>query len=77
MSNELTFLLLVFGAILFMSQTLFVSVYNPQRTKTKQLKKHLEELAKSDPYQANLMLKVILLLMGYQLLRMEIYLVQM
>ena len=56
MSNELTFLLLVFGAILFMSQTLFVSVYNPQRTKTKQLKKHLEELAKSDPYQANLML---------------------
>mgnify|MGYP005989919581 CR=1 FL=1 len=56
MSNELTFLLLVFGAILFMSQTLFVSVYNPQRTKTNQLKKHLEELAQADPHQADLML---------------------
>ena len=44
MSNELIFLLLVFGAVLFMTQTLFVSVYNPQRTKTKLLKRHLDEL---------------------------------
>ncbi|WNC67649.1 type II secretion system F family protein [Thalassotalea nanhaiensis] len=56
MSNELTFLLLVFGAVLFMSQTLFVSVYNPQRSKTKQLKKHLEELAIKDPHQVDLVL---------------------
>ena len=56
MSNELIFLLLVFGAVLFMTQTLFVSVYNPQRTKTKQLKKHLEELAQTDPHQVDLVL---------------------
>lgn len=56
MSNELIFLLLIFGAVLFMSQTLFVSVYNPQRTKTKQLKQHLEELIQTDPHQAELIL---------------------
>ncbi|WP_185962650.1 type II secretion system F family protein [Thalassomonas sp. M1454] len=56
MSNEVIFLLLVFGAVLFMTQTLFVSVYNPQRTKTKQLKQHLEELAQTDPNQVDLVL---------------------
>ncbi|WP_068545751.1 type II secretion system F family protein [Thalassotalea crassostreae] len=56
MSNELIFLLLVFGAVLFMTQTLFVSVYNPQRTKTKQLKQHLDKLAQADIQQIDLIL---------------------
>lgn len=57
MSNQLIFLLLVFAAVLFMSQTLFVSVYNPQRTKTKQLKQRIKELSQEDSFSADLMLQ--------------------
>jgi tight adherence protein B len=48
MSPQLIFLLLVFVAVVLLSQTLFVSVYSPQRTNTKQLKKHLLSLALKD-----------------------------
>jgi len=48
MSAQLIFLLLVFAAVVLLSQTLFVSVYNPQRADTKQLKKHLLSLAEKD-----------------------------
>jgi tight adherence protein B len=48
MSPQLTFLLLVFAAVVLLSQTLFVSVYSPQRANTKQLKKHLISLALKD-----------------------------
>jgi len=48
MSPQLIFLLLVFIAVVLLSQSLFVSVYNPQRADTKQLKKHLLSLALKD-----------------------------
>jgi tight adherence protein B len=48
MSPQVTFLLLVFAAVVLLSQTLFVSVYSPQRANTKQLKKHLLSLALQD-----------------------------
>ncbi|WOH39188.1 type II secretion system F family protein [Thalassotalea fonticola] len=56
MSNQVIFLLLVFGAVIFMSQTLFVSVYSPQRAKTRQLKKQLDQLAAVDELQVDLVL---------------------
>jgi tight adherence protein B len=48
MSPQLLFLLLVFAAVMLLSQTLFVSVYSPQRADTKQFKKHLLSLAFKD-----------------------------
>ena len=42
MSNEFWFLILVFATVIFLSQSLMTSVYNPQRTKTRLLKKHLK-----------------------------------
>jgi tight adherence protein B len=51
MSNEFWFLLLVFAAVIFLSQSLFVSVYNPQRTKTRLLKKHLKGISNSESEQ--------------------------
>jgi len=48
MSSQLVFLLLVFGAVVLLSQSLFVSVYNPQRTDIKLIKKHLRSLALTD-----------------------------
>lgn len=48
MNPQLIFLLLVFAAVVLLSQTLFVSVYSPQRADTKQLKKHLLSLALKD-----------------------------
>ncbi|MCW8994470.1 MAG: type II secretion system F family protein, partial [Psychromonas sp.] len=45
MSNQFWFLILVFAAVIFLSQSLFVSVYNPQRTKTRLLKKHLKGIS--------------------------------
>ncbi|MDN3651724.1 type II secretion system F family protein [Thalassotalea ponticola] len=54
MSTELTFLLLIFGAVIFMSQTLLVSVYSPQRAKTKMLKNKLKDLADSGDTQLDL-----------------------
>ncbi|GAW94876.1 MULTISPECIES: type II secretion system F family protein [Colwellia] len=48
MSPQLIFLLLVFAAVVLLAQSLFVSVYSPQRADTKQLKKHLLSLALTD-----------------------------
>jgi len=48
MSPQLIFLLLVFAAVVLLSQTLFVSVYSPQRADTKKLKKHLRSLTLKD-----------------------------
>ncbi len=48
MSPQLIFLLLVFAAVVLLAQSLFVSVYSPQRADTKQLKKHLLSLALKD-----------------------------
>jgi len=48
MSSQLVFLLLVFGAVVLLSQSFFVSVYNPQRTDIKLIKKHLRSLALTD-----------------------------
>ncbi|TKB44233.1 type II secretion system F family protein [Thalassotalea mangrovi] len=44
MSNQLAFLLLVFAAVIFLSQSFFISVYSPQRAKNKLLKKHLNSI---------------------------------
>ena len=51
MSNEFWFLILVFAAVIFLSQSLLVSVYNPQKTKTRLLKKHLKGISDSDSEQ--------------------------
>lgn len=48
MSPQLIFLLLVFAAVVLLAQSLFVSVYSPQRADTKLLKKHLLSLALKD-----------------------------
>ena len=48
MSPQLIFLLLVFAAVALLAQSLFVSVYSPQRADTKKLKKHLLSLALKD-----------------------------
>jgi len=48
MSPQLIFLLLVFAAVVFLAQSLFVSVYSPQKADTKQLRKHLLSLASTD-----------------------------
>ncbi|MEH6453811.1 MAG: type II secretion system F family protein [Psychromonas sp.] len=45
MTNEYWFLLLVFATVIFLFQSLMVSVYSPQRTKTRSLKKHLKSIA--------------------------------
>ncbi len=47
MSFQLIFFLLVFSAVALLLQGLFISVYSPQRTSAKQIKKHLNSLAKS------------------------------
>ena len=51
MSNEFWFLILVFAAVIFLSQSLLVSVYNPQRSKTRLLKKHLKGIANNEAEQ--------------------------
>ena len=48
MSNEFWFLILVFAAVIFLSQSLLVSVYNPQRAKTRLLKKHLKGISNNE-----------------------------
>jgi len=45
MNNQLLFLLLVFGTVALLSQSLFISVYNPQRASAKNIRKHLNSLA--------------------------------
>lgn len=45
MNNQLLFLLLVFGTVVLLFQSLFVSVYNPQRASAKNIRKHLNSLA--------------------------------
>lgn len=47
MNSQLIFLLMVFGAVVLLLQGLFISVYSPQRASAKQIKKHLNSLAKS------------------------------
>ena len=57
MSPQLIFLLLVFAAVVLLAQSLFVSVYSPQRADTKQLRKHLLSLASKDKnIETNLLL---------------------
>ncbi|QDP02060.1 type II secretion system F family protein [Thalassotalea sp. PS06] len=51
MSNELIFLVLIFVTVIFLSQSLFVSVYNPQRAKTKELRKHLADMARNQEFK--------------------------
>ena len=51
MSNEFWFLILVFAAVIFLSQSLLVSVYNPQRSKTRLLKRHLKGISNSESEQ--------------------------
>lgn len=45
MNNQLLFLLLVFGTVALLFQSLFISVYNPQRASAKNIRKHLSSLA--------------------------------
>ena len=51
MSNEFWFLILVFATVIFLSQSLLVSVYNPQRSKTRLLKRHLKGISNSESEQ--------------------------
>lgn len=51
MSNEIVFLLLIFVAVIFLSQSLLVSVYSPQRAKTRLLKKHLKGISDNEEAQ--------------------------
>lgn len=48
MSEQLLFLLLVFGAVGLLSLSFFVSLYSPQRADMKLIKKHLRQLALTD-----------------------------
>jgi tight adherence protein B len=45
MTNEMWFLILTFAAVIFLFQSLFVSVYSPQKTKTRLLRKHLKKIS--------------------------------
>lgn len=45
MDNQLLFLLLVFGTVVLLFQSLFISVYNPKRASAKNIRKHLKSLA--------------------------------
>lgn len=45
MNTQLLFLLFVFGTVVLLFQSLFVSVYNPQRASAKSIRKHLASLA--------------------------------
>ena len=51
MSNEYGFLILIFVAVIFLSQSLLVSVYSPQRAKTRLLKKHLKGISDGEDVQ--------------------------
>jgi len=51
MSAQIVFLLLVFGAVVLLSQSFLVSVYSPQRANIKRLKKHLNSMAESDNHE--------------------------
>lgn len=44
MTNEIWFLILIFATVIFLFQTLFVSVYSPQKTNTRLLRKHLKKI---------------------------------
>lgn len=57
MRNEIWFLILTFAAVIFLFQSLFVSVYSPQKTKTRLLRKHLKKIsADGTVQQADLVL---------------------
>jgi len=51
MSNEYWFLISIFAAVIFLSQSLLVSVYSPQRAKTRLLKKHLKDISDGETAQ--------------------------
>ena len=51
MTNEYWFLILIFVAVAFLFQSLMVSVYSPQRTKTRALKKHLKNISEGQSIQ--------------------------
>ncbi|MFS1438256.1 type II secretion system F family protein [Shewanella sp. 10N.286.48.A6] len=44
-SNEIIFLVLIFIAVIFLSQALFLPVYSPQRANTAQVRKRLQQLS--------------------------------
>ncbi|MFT6926232.1 MAG: tight adherence protein B [Psychromonas sp.] len=45
MTNEIWFLLLIFAAVIFLFQSLLISVYSPQKTNTRLLRKHLKKIS--------------------------------
>jgi tight adherence protein B len=45
MDNQLLFLLLVFGTVVLLFQSLFITVYSPKRASAKNIRKHLKSLA--------------------------------
>ncbi|GLP94906.1 type II secretion system F family protein [Paraferrimonas sedimenticola] len=49
MGTKFVFFILVFLAVVLMSQAFFVSVFNPQNANTKALKRHLRNLARDNP----------------------------
>lgn len=51
MTNEYWFLILIFVAVAFLFQSLMVSVYSPQRTKMRVLKKHLKNISDEQSIQ--------------------------
>ncbi len=57
MSNEFWFLISIFAAVIFLSHSLMVSVYNPQRSRARLLKKHLKGIVDGEAgQQVNLVL---------------------
>lgn len=48
MSSQVMFLLLVFAAVVVLFQSLFISVYSPQRANAKNIRKHLASLENNE-----------------------------
>lgn len=48
MISQIIFLFLVFAAVVFIFQSLFVSIYSPQRASARQLRKHLAALEEEE-----------------------------
>ncbi len=60
LTNQLIFLGLIFIAVIFLSQALFLPVYSPQRAKTSQIRKRLKnlsELTNDKSYETSLLRK--------------------
>lgn len=59
-TNQLIFLGLIFIAVIFLSQALFLPVYSPQRAKTSQIRKRLKKLSQAtndETYETSLLRK--------------------